>query len=111
MYLSIHLSVCLSLFCFFHFLYLSLSTCISLSSSFSLSPPPPLSPLGVILTQTDCYTVPPLSELETTVSGGHCVVENFTVGREGYGKVCFLGVTDVVGLDLDTLGEPTYPTL
>ena len=32
-----------------------------------------------------------------------CLVENFTVGRHGYGNVCFLGVTDVYGLDLDKI--------
>ena len=37
--------------------------------------------------------------------GGHCEVENFTVGREGFGKVCFLGMTDVAGLDLDNLSK------
>ena len=64
--------------------------------------PPSLS--GVVLTQLGYYTIPPLSELDTLASEGHCEVENFTVGREGFGKVCFLGVTDVAGLILDDLG-------
>ena len=32
-----------------------------------------------------------------------CLVENFTVGRYGYGNVCFLGMMDVAGLDLDAV--------
>lgn len=36
-------------------------------------------------------------------SDGQCLVENFTVGRYGYGNVCFLGVTDVAGIDLDSV--------
>lgn len=36
-------------------------------------------------------------------SDGQCLVENFTVGRYGYGNVCFLGVTDVAGIDLDAV--------
>lgn len=61
--------------------------------------------LGVILTQPGYYTVPPLSELEAMFVGGHCEVKDFTVGREGHGKICFLGVTDVAGLNLDNLSE------
>ena len=36
---------------------------------------------------------------------GHCVVENFAVGREGYGNVFFEGITDVTGLNLDDIGS------
>ena len=61
--------------------------------------------LGLVLTRSGYYIQPVLSELETTKTvEGRCEVENFTVGRRGYGKVCFLGVTDVVDLDLDCLG-------
>ena len=62
------------------------------------------------MTGADYYTEPPLSELETTVVDGRCEVENFTVGREGFGKVCFLGVTDVTNLDLDSLGKMVHLT-
>ena len=87
----------------------NLSLSLSLTLSLHPSLPPSLSDvLGVTMTGGDYYTEPPLSELETTVVGGHCEVENFTVGREGYGKVCFLGVTDVTNLDLDSLGKIIY---
>lgn len=33
---------------------------------------------------------------------GACLVDNFTVGRYGYGNICFLGITNVAGLDLDS---------
>ena len=64
------------------------------------------SAVGVILTQPGYYTVPPLSELETMFVGGRCEVKDFTVGREGYGKIRFLGMTEIVaGLNLDYLSE------
>lgn len=61
--------------------------------------------LGLVLMGHGYYTDPPISELEVRLDEGRCEVENFTVGRRGFGKVCFLGVTDVVGLDLDSLGN------
>ena len=63
--------------------------------------------VGLVLTRGGYYTEPPLSELETRMEEGRCEVENFTVGRRGFGNVCFLGVTDVAGLDLDSLGVCT----
>ena len=39
---------------------------------------------------------------------GKCLVENFVVGREDYGEVKFLGVTDVQDLNLDEIGIPAY---
>ena len=39
----------------------------------------------------------------TLDDAGHCFVENFSVGREGYGNVCFTSDTDVAGLDLDAI--------
>ncbi len=36
-------------------------------------------------------------------STGSCLVENFTVGRNGYGNVFFPGVTNVAGLNLDEI--------
>ena len=41
---------------------------------------------------------------QLTDDNGHCVVENFAVGREGYGNVFFEGITDVTGLNLDDIG-------
>ena len=36
-------------------------------------------------------------------SSGSCLVENFTVGRTGYGNIFFPGVTNVAGLNLDEI--------
>jgi cytosine/adenosine deaminase-related metal-dependent hydrolase len=36
---------------------------------------------------------------------GGCVVDNFTVGREGYGNVFFPDTFDVGDLNLDEIGE------
>ncbi|XP_042235081.1 nuclear pore complex protein Nup98-Nup96-like isoform X2 [Homarus americanus] len=59
-------------------------------------------PAGVKLYRSGYYTLPSLEDLgEMVDSDGRCLVENFTVGRYGYGNVCFLGVTDIAGLDLD----------
>ncbi|MCD7471022.1 hypothetical protein HAX54_011285 [Datura stramonium] len=52
------------------------------------------------------FTEPCLSELaiRELMSSGYCSkVENFTVGRFGYGFVKFSGETDVRGLDLDRI--------
>lgn len=50
------------------------------------------------------YTVPPLDECDGLVEDGTCVVENFTIGRTGYGEVHFPGKTDIFGLDLESIG-------
>lgn len=61
-------------------------------------------PAGIKLTRSGYFTLPPLDVLaEMLDSDGQCLVENFTVGRYGYGNVCFLGVTDVAGIDLDSV--------
>ena len=36
---------------------------------------------------------------------GECLVNNFIVGREDYGEVKFLGLTDVRDLNLDEIGK------
>ncbi|XP_063884197.1 nuclear pore complex protein Nup98-Nup96-like isoform X2 [Scylla paramamosain] len=64
-------------------------------------------PAGIKLQRPGYYTLPPVEELaqmvETEGDTKRCPVTNFTVGRYGYGNVCFLGVTDVAGLDLDAV--------
>ncbi|KAL3375051.1 hypothetical protein AABB24_006516 [Solanum stoloniferum] len=58
------------------------------------------------LRSPDYFTDPCLSELAVRelMSSGYCSkVENFTVGRFGYGFVKFYGETDVRGLDLDRI--------
>ena len=52
------------------------------------------------------YTLPPIDELNDRVSDdGECNVENFLVGREDYGEVKFLGITNVKDLNLDEIGK------
>lgn len=63
-------------------------------------------PTGVVLRRPDYYTLPSLNELvELMDENGECWVENFVVGREGYGNVIFPGKTNVSGLNLDEIGE------
>lgn len=59
----------------------------------------------VVLTKEEYYCVPSLDDLDQRTLDNCCEVENFTVGREGYGKVFFPGKIDVFGLNLDELGE------
>jgi len=74
----------------------------------SSSSTPVVGPSGVINTRSDYYTVPPLDELDsmaTADSSDPVLVENFTVGRHGYGVIFFSGKTDVRDLNLDELGK------
>ena len=48
---------------------------------------------------------PSINELNDRVADGTCLTCGFTVGREGYGEVTFLGETDVYGLNLDQIGK------
>lgn len=63
-------------------------------------------PAGIILKKSGYYTIPSLEELATMVDDdGNCFVENFTIGREGYGNVYFPGITNVANLNLDYIGD------
>ena len=54
------------------------------------------------------YTIPAIEELNEMIdSNGEVWVNDFIVGRQGYGQVKFLGKTDVADLNLDEIGE--YP--
>ena len=47
-----------------------------------------------------------MAELNQKIdSNGDVFVDDFVVGREGYGKVKFYGRTNVAGLNLDEIGE------
>lgn len=68
------------------------------------SPSVPSHPAGIQLTRSEYYTIPSLEELcRMTDSEGICLVENLTIGREGYGSVFFPGETDLTGLNLDEI--------
>lgn len=74
----------------------------------SSSPTPIMGPSGVVNTRPDYYTVPALDELNSMATAGcsdPVLVENFTVGRHGYGVIFFSGKTNIRDLNLDELGK------
>jgi len=88
----------------------SLNGTTILEESSALDPEPlpsatvPSHPAGIQLSRSEYYTIPSLEELgRITDSEGSCVVENLTIGREGYGSVFFPGETDLTGLNLDEI--------
>ncbi|XP_061752896.1 nuclear pore complex protein Nup98-Nup96 isoform X3 [Nerophis ophidion] len=61
-------------------------------------------PAGIVLNRVGYYTIPSMDELAEMVDDNAvCVVENFTVGRKGYGSIFFAGVVNVTGLNLDEI--------
>lgn len=59
-------------------------------------------PTGIVLKRVGYYTIPSLDELCSYLSeDGSCWVDNFTIGREGYGNVYFSERMDVANLQLD----------
>ncbi|XP_055893194.1 nuclear pore complex protein Nup98-Nup96-like isoform X2 [Biomphalaria glabrata] len=61
-------------------------------------------PTGVTLTRPGYFTIPSLDEMMSYLDeNGDCVVDNFTVGREGYGTIFFPGETNVAGMNLDEI--------
>uniref|UniRef100_A0A8C7SQM7 Nuclear pore complex protein Nup98-Nup96 n=1 Tax=Oncorhynchus mykiss TaxID=8022 RepID=A0A8C7SQM7_ONCMY len=64
----------------------------------------PPHPAGIVLCRVGYYTIPAMDELAKMVDeNGVCVVENFTVGRKGYGSVFFHGEVNATGLNLDEI--------
>ncbi|XP_056140469.1 nuclear pore complex protein Nup98-Nup96 [Lampris incognitus] len=61
-------------------------------------------PAGIVLRRSGYYTIPSMEELAEMVDeNGVCVVENFTVGRKGYGSVFFPGEVNLTRLNLDEI--------
>ncbi|RXG73506.1 Nuclear pore complex protein Nup98-Nup96 [Armadillidium vulgare] len=61
-------------------------------------------PAGIKLSRIGYYTMPSFEDLKEMVDpDGNCLVENFTIGRYGYGNICFQGISNVTGLDLDSI--------
>lgn len=59
---------------------------------------------GIVLKRPGYYTIPPLNQLGSlTDENGNCYVEEFVVGREGYGSVTFPGKINIAGLNLDEI--------
>lgn len=69
-----------------------------------MTPPPP-HPAGLILSRPGYYTIPSLEALgEMVDEDGNCFVEDFTIGREGYGSIFFPGITNVANMNFDETG-------
>ncbi|XP_038137487.1 nuclear pore complex protein Nup98-Nup96 [Cyprinodon tularosa] len=61
-------------------------------------------PAGIVLNKMGYYTIPSLDDLAEMVDeNGECVVENFTIGRKGYGSIFFPGEVNLTGLNLDEI--------
>ncbi|XP_006825402.1 nuclear pore complex protein Nup98-Nup96-like [Saccoglossus kowalevskii] len=60
-------------------------------------------PAGIVLRRSGYYTIPGMAELAELLNNGDCFVEDFAVGREGYGSVFFPGLTNVANLNLDEI--------
>ncbi|KAI5620164.1 nuclear pore complex protein Nup98-Nup96, partial [Silurus asotus] len=64
----------------------------------------PPHPAGIVLTRVGYYTLPSMEDLGKMLNeNGECIVENFTVGRKGYGSVYFPGEVNLTNLNLDEI--------
>ncbi|KAG0413302.1 hypothetical protein HPB47_009543, partial [Ixodes persulcatus] len=80
------------------------STASHLDAAAPPDPSRPPHPAGIVLTRPGYFTVPSLEDLANqTGADGRCVVDGFTVARDGYGNAYFPGRTDVTGLNLDEI--------
>ena len=61
-------------------------------------------PAKIQLKRSQYYTLPKFSELANiTDKNGDCIVENFVIGRAGYGNIFFPGMTNIAGMNFDEL--------
>lgn len=82
----------------------SISQPVDSDGSLEAVHPAPPHPAGIVLTRHGYFTIPSLDDLATVVGPDkRCVVDGFTVAREGYGNVFFPGLVDVTGLNLDDI--------
>ncbi|XP_007259635.3 nuclear pore complex protein Nup98-Nup96 [Astyanax mexicanus] len=64
----------------------------------------PPHPAGIVLSRVGYYTIPSMEELGKMLNeNGECIVENFTVGRKGYGSVFFPGEVNLTNMNLDEI--------
>jgi len=76
-----------------------------------MTPPPP-HPAGIVLSRPGYYTIPPFEALAELVDDeGNCYVEDFTIGREGYGSIFFPGITNITDMNFDEIGRLFSPVL
>ena len=74
------------------------------SQEYIEEPDEPL-PAGIKLKRAGYYTIPSMSELATMVDPetGNLMVENFTIGRAGYGNIFFPGLTNIKNMNFDDI--------
>ena len=61
-------------------------------------------PAKIQLKRAQYYTMPKFTELANiTDTNGDCIVENFVIGRAGYGNIFFPGMTNIVGMNFDEI--------
>ncbi|XP_005161496.1 nuclear pore complex protein Nup98-Nup96 isoform X1 [Danio rerio] len=64
----------------------------------------PPHPAGIVLSRVGYYTIPSMEELGKMLNeNGECIVENFTIGRKGYGSVFFPGEVNLTNMILDEI--------
>lgn len=64
----------------------------------------PPHPAGIVLTRVGYYTLPSMDELGRNITeSGECIVENFTIGRKGYGSIYFPGMVNLSNMNLDEI--------
>ncbi|KAL4109913.1 hypothetical protein PRIC1_001608 [Phytophthora ramorum] len=61
------------------------------------------SPACPVLLNEEYFTEPAVSDMQQLTDEELASVENFVIGRRRYGKISFVGATDVRGLQLDNL--------
>lgn len=64
----------------------------------------PPHPTGIVLRRCGYSTIPSLNDL-TMDADGKCVVNSFTIIRQGYGQIYFQGPLNVANLNLDAIGN------
>ncbi|XP_072517838.1 nuclear pore complex protein Nup98-Nup96 [Salminus brasiliensis] len=64
----------------------------------------PPHPAGIVLSRVGYYTIPSMEDLAKMLNeNGECTVENFTVGRKGYGSAFFPGEVNLTNMNLDEI--------
>ena len=60
--------------------------------------------VGIKLYRPEYFTIPDKEQLNKQLAEtGKCVIQDFTIGRDGYGSVHFPGSTDITDIDLDDI--------
>lgn len=64
----------------------------------------PPHPAGIVLSRAGYYTIPSMDELGKLLNeNGECIVQNFSIGRKGYGSVFFPGEVNLTNMNLDEI--------